>query len=911
MSILRVQTKNRLGAWLTPAAAFLLSAGLWTAALALFGMYPFGEHSILITDMGQQYIEYHAALYNAVKTGSGLLFTWNAGMGMNNVGLLAYYLASPFTLLIFLFERAALPDAVLLIISLKAATAGLTFSVYLRRAADVRGLVNILFSSLYALSAYTVVYCFNIMWLDAVMLLPLVILAARRIANGKSMIPFTAVLTLLFFSNFYTAYIVGLFSFLAFVAMLCLRPRPIHEWLGQALRFFASALLAAGLAACLLMPTYFALRGSQGDLSLELPFLSLLTDPLTLLGKMMWGAYDSVTNTGTAYLYCGVLTMGLMPVWLLHGGISRREKAVGSLLVAFLLISMMTDPLDVIWHACEVPVWFPCRYSFVYIFTVLTLASRALTRPSGLTHKRLLAGMTSAALLTLIIQLPEWISPDECNTMTGKLWITLGALVVYAAVLLLYTRKRRWLKAIGMAVLAVLVCAESVSNMVTSLQHLDKELHFEARESYAAYAQHSEELSSTLQQATQEMGDSFSDTNFYRVGNINERDPNEGSAVGYPAVSHYSSVSNRFTFRFLKYCGLVCTANNKILRFTGSTYALDSLLGVRYVFSADGDRAGYMDTGYAAGESKLYYNNTALPLAYFADAAALEVPISNSSPFELTNTLIRSLAGQTDKSYYNLLTVTPSCSGGTLYDNGKRIYIETDEGAEVRFTIQNPYYQHVMLYSNNNFSELTRVYLNGEMLNPKGNRLVRGVIDLGWQGPGNLTVSLYVGDSKRYFTSLQAVSFNTWSFNSTIDALRQHAAQDLTVKQTTNGGQLVSGWVDAPRDGVLFTSIPYDEGWSATIDGMAVDIDLVADAFIALPLTEGQHTFELTFYPQGLSAGIVVSLCTAVVCVVLLFVWAIRSLRRRRFPVRELAPAEHAQADDDSLPNVDKEEPQK
>ena len=108
-------------------AAFGLTAVIWTAALAVFGFYPFGGKSILITDLNQQYVEFHAALYDMVKSGSSLLFTWDTGLGMNFLGLLAYYLASPFTLLLFCFPRAMLTEAILFIISMKLAASALTF----------------------------------------------------------------------------------------------------------------------------------------------------------------------------------------------------------------------------------------------------------------------------------------------------------------------------------------------------------------------------------------------------------------------------------------------------------------------------------------------------------------------------------------------------------------------------------------------------------------------------------------------------------------------------------------------------------------------------------------------------------------------------------------------------------------
>mgnify|MGYP001392343355 CR=1 FL=1 len=262
-----MRSRKLLFSGLNHASAMAFTAILWTAALVIFEFYPFGVRSILITDMSQQYIEYHAALYDAVKNGGSLIFTWNTGLGMNFVGLFAYYLASPFTLLMFLFPRTAITEAVLFIISAKIAVSGLTFSIFFRRACKTKGFLNIIFSSLYALSAYTVVYCFNLMWLDAVILLPLVILSLLHMQETRKTIPLIVTFSLLFFSNFYTAFMVGLFTLLVLITLLWLQNQSFRKNLRVILRFFGAAVMAAGLTAFITLPTAFALKDSQGSLS--------------------------------------------------------------------------------------------------------------------------------------------------------------------------------------------------------------------------------------------------------------------------------------------------------------------------------------------------------------------------------------------------------------------------------------------------------------------------------------------------------------------------------------------------------------------------------------------------------------------------------------------------------------------
>ena len=73
--------------------AALLYGCPWLVALVIFGFYPFGERSVLITDMGQQYID-HAALYDTIAAAAACLYM-EYGARNEFVGLFAYYLSSP------------------------------------------------------------------------------------------------------------------------------------------------------------------------------------------------------------------------------------------------------------------------------------------------------------------------------------------------------------------------------------------------------------------------------------------------------------------------------------------------------------------------------------------------------------------------------------------------------------------------------------------------------------------------------------------------------------------------------------------------------------------------------------------------------------------------------------------------
>ncbi len=58
---------------------------------------------------------------------------------------------------------------------------------------------------------------------------------------------------------------------------------------------------------------------------------------------------------------------------------------------------------------------------------------------------------------------------------------------------------------------------------------------------------------------------------------------------------------------------------------------------------------------------------------------------------------------------------------------------------------------------------------------------------------------------------------------------------------------------------MLFTSIPFEKGWTAKVDGQKTEIVSYQDAFISIPLSAGEHTIELSFTPPGWKAGLLAS----------------------------------------------------
>ena len=164
--------------------AFLLPLFGLFAVMAVRGFIPFGKTSMLYSDMYHQYYPFFVAFRRALLSGESLLHSWNVGMGMNYLGLISYYLASPLNLLTVLLPEDFLLEYFSLLMPIKLAFAGMFFAIFLKSLFKKDDFSIVLFGCFYALCAWALGYHWNIMWLDTFALLPLVSLGTVSLLRG-------------------------------------------------------------------------------------------------------------------------------------------------------------------------------------------------------------------------------------------------------------------------------------------------------------------------------------------------------------------------------------------------------------------------------------------------------------------------------------------------------------------------------------------------------------------------------------------------------------------------------------------------------------------------------------------------------------------------------------------------------
>ncbi|MDI1456226.1 YfhO family protein [Streptomyces sp. ATE26] len=381
----------------TTARAALLSAVVtvtaFCAADVLARSRPFGPRTRDVNDLGNQYIPFHAHLWDLLhgRADGGLLVNWQSGYGAGFLPDLGTYLGSPFALLVAVFPRNEIDLAVYVITVLKTASAGAAMAWLLLALRPGRWWAAGLLGASYALCGWSVADAsYNPMWLDGLIALPLLCLAGEWALAGRRRVLGVLVVALAWTANFYTAYMATLGAGLVLLLRLLLADPPRRRALAAAGRAALTAALGVGLAAPLVAVVYF---GTEHAYPGRLHAFSPVPDE-DLLARLLPTTY----GFGSPALYVGLTALLLALALPFHRAVPARVRTGWTLLVLLVTLSLQWTPTHLLWHAFATPQGSPYRQAFVVCGLLVIAAWHTLSY--GPPPPRVLAA--AAALLALV-----------------------------------------------------------------------------------------------------------------------------------------------------------------------------------------------------------------------------------------------------------------------------------------------------------------------------------------------------------------------------------------------------------------------------------------------------------------------------------------------------------------------------
>lgn len=378
--------------------SFFVPLILMATVYCSIGAWPFlGPNSPLVMDMNGQYIYFFANLRNIILNNNSLLYSWSRSLGGEFLGMYAYYLASPISWIVLLFPADKITDAIWLMLMLKTGICGFTMSVFLNKVYPTKTLNTVLFSTLYAFCAYNLAYMSNIMWMDAVMLLPLLVLGIEQLLSKRKYKLYTIILALIILSNYYIGFMICIFVVLYFIYYhISYSERRCQDTeryyvLKSLMRIGVFSTISIAISAIIILPAYYSLGFGKFQYGNIIYTQTNIHNFIDVMSKLFYGHPDTVRPSGLPFVYCGILALLTLPLFFISNRIRIREKIGAAWILLVLVFSMSIPVIDILWHGGQSPNWMNFRYSFIFSFILIVFAYRGFSFINQINFKILLA----------------------------------------------------------------------------------------------------------------------------------------------------------------------------------------------------------------------------------------------------------------------------------------------------------------------------------------------------------------------------------------------------------------------------------------------------------------------------------------------------------------------------------------
>ena len=847
--------------------SILIPAVMILAIFLLFTITPFGNRTWLTIDLGQQYVDFFSYYQDTLlHHPEQFFYSFSKSIGGEMVSLWAYYLLSPFNLLFLLIPRSSIAMGVTLLIFLKLFSCTVSFAVLLDVKFKQRNWTTLLFALSYGFMSYLSANQFNVMWLDALIGLPLIILGVDALLQKRNPLYYVLPLSLTILSNYYTGYMICLFLGLYFpYAYLMINDSfSWKNFIKQFGRFIFYSLLAVGLIMVILLPTFYSLLGSKGTATTIAWSLKSEYNPLLMVSKLFIGSFDfHEMQKGYPNIFVGSLALFSFLCYFKEKKISLSQRLYALFITVIILISFNIEMFDKLWHAGQLPNWYSYRFSFLFSFWMVFLGYQWTLKKTavGIRETFVCFFLVLAASIGFILFPQDYLQGWQIALGFG---LSMG--ILYGLILIGRGKRTHQKFLISFVVIELLL------NSIITLSRLGYVMNSE----FTAYQSSLQNWSTVLRPAENE---------FYRSEKTMLRSKNDSLQVPTYGVSHFSSTFENETEKFFDAIGV--RQGTAYVNYSNGTLLTDALLGIKNTFIETTDatynerweRKDLEDFSTIASfdEGHIVTNPNTLSIAYPMKAILKSMKVPTNHPITMQNQLANALSGTTSpKNIFTRVsyeTTFENISGSPVVYQRIQLKDNTQVGTiTLTFTPEtdDPIYLELAGTMGEEDLEMT---LNGEpyaFYPVQSKPVLLSVAKNQKDQPQTLRIT--VKDEGFEFSKLNLYSLNTSLLN---ERLEQTKAQEL--KLETFSATHFSGTMDVFEDSTVLTTIPYSTGWKVWVDGQEVETYKILDSLLGYTISKGTHRIEYRYTTPFLLEGSLVSLASLLLLSLILY-------KRNKYP---------------------------
>ena len=825
--------------------SFILPIAIFCFAMYSLGVYPFGNISIRISDALIQY----PAFFEGLKHFN--LFTFNIGLGANFYPILTTYLNSPLNILYFLFKKENFDLFFVILILIKIGLSSLTMNILLNYKKEKKR-CSWIFSTIYALSGFTVTYYWNYQFLDATYMLPLIMIGIDKIVNDNKNVMYYITLTSMIIIHYYTAYMICLFSVIYFFFLLYNSKLNKKEKKQRTIKFFITSLFCGLTSAYILIPTIFSLFQGRYAYINNSNFSGLNWNGLISLYNVTIGSNYNVEefHHGCIFTYISLFIIIILFLNLLNNKMEIKEKKSLIVIIIIYILSLTVNLIYLIWHLLQEPIGLPGRFIFVFDAFWILMGYKLYCKK---TFKIKLKIKLLIFIILLIFFGGLFIFKNIIyninifsisNYKYDEIYFWLLILSLAFIIFYLFTYHNYKFKLITYFV----VILELTINTIVSIN-----VNFQT--TYYKY-EYVDEIEQKIKAKDNLINNLRKNNNFMRINDSGAY--NDGLFYNYYSVNAYSSIYNKNLNNFLKNYS---DSNNLGSLFEyNNNFLMDAVLGVKYSINN-------------LPSTKPIVNNYIINSLGFLTSKENKQELENSKRAE---EILKILSN--NKYNVEIKKVKPIINLENVYDNGKNFYEIIDNEKEgiitfnyeakedIIFNIDIKYLYNFMLleFDNNgivnNISKVENMYKfyinNQEVYNV--NELKKGDI---------LKIEIHIDKNNNsvYKENMELEYVNKEEFSNLIDYINQNIITDININFRGFKGKISS-----KNENLLILTIPYDNEIEIKVDGTKTNYDKCLNGIICLNITNGEHDIEMIYHVKGLAIGIIISLISLLIYIILI-----------------------------------------
>jgi uncharacterized membrane protein YfhO len=887
----KLKTNKKLIYHLTNIAYMLVTIGItfliYYLLFSLNGFYPFKKDgsTILMIDAQGQYISYLRYYRELLLNHGNMSYTISKVLGGDFISIFSYYLASPFNLFLVFVSQEDIPAFILITSIIKMMLASLFEYLYLFNRIK-KPSFKILFTSIaYSLLSYSFVYLSNFMWLDGVMILPLVALGIDKIDENKMKIIYPLALDYSLITSWYIGAMICIFSVLYFLCVYFKNNKELRNK-KKLVRFILYSLCGGLISAFMWVGAFSQFNGTKVQSNFpSFQFYNLGT----LLQAFMPDNYKLsyiTQNEGYIIGFTSLPVLIFSIQYFFNKGYSLKERIINLILLGFYLIMSMNSYTNTLLHFGSVPTWFPTRYSFIFSFILCSLSFDHFYK---LEKQKLLGFGLSIVVIALYVILLIFVPNNNGYTYSfSKETIIVGSITLllsFVTVIISYIPKLKTNEYVYNIVKL------SIIPLCIYSSYLGDQQIIKENQSHNYYQLQETYLNDCSYQQSIDLLKEYDNNNNYRMEMTFNREGNFNGAnnnpmfYSYPGLSHYSSSEKLAVKKFFKKIGYRYDGYCEAFDY-GSTASMSSFLGLKYLIDDSTDYEAYqpnyffnssfekLDLTSNKEEIDYYLNKTCLPLGFLVNKSESEnvlesYKLDNGKTylldhFEYQNQIYKTSIGEEYEDIFKPIDYSSSLYYGMSLDSEDEdtheYYYSGKEGSYIIFKFDNPNIDadaYNLYFCVKNLNSYFVTYIDGVRLELGGGQ------HNGIHGVDNHIKSHTIKMvAKRdfnnemirpeiYYEDLNLLTKYT-------NSLKSGGINNLKdISSTSTYGYEGNFELNSNSKELLFT-LPYDSNFKIYIDGKKVNTYVRYNIFIGASLeniSNGEHQIKIIYEEKGVKVG--------------------------------------------------------